>query len=113
MNPPPHPQPHETEAERRWFRKLAQSFLPDVRVVEGGVESEDAFRLRRTQELELEKLSRLPLRHILRRELETKALVVRWIASEHAPQRTTRRDLIKPRANELTTDALALVLWRD
>jgi hypothetical protein len=77
------------------------------------VESEAAFSLRRTQELELEELSRLFLGHILRRQLETKALVVRWIAGENAPQRTPRRDLIKPRANELTADALVLAFWRD
>ena len=45
------------------------------------MESEDAFRLRRTQELELEELSRLSLRHIVRCQIETKALVVRWIAA--------------------------------
>jgi len=92
----------------------AQCFVGDFRgLVEGGVESEADFSPRRAQELELEERSRPFPWHILRRQLETEALVVRWIASEHAPQRTTRRDLIKPRANELAAEALALATWRD
>ena len=88
-------------------------FLASIRLVEGRVKSETAFSLCRFLQLELKKLARLLLRNIIWRQLEPASFGVRRIAREHTPQRTLCRDLIKPRSNELTADALALARWRD
>jgi len=77
------------------------------------MEGKAAFSLCRAQKPELEVEWGLLLWHIFRHQLEAKALVVRWIASEHAAKRTTCRNFIKSRANELTADAPTLALRQD
>ena len=58
------------------------------------MEGKAAFSLCRAQKPELEVEWGLLLWHIFRHQLEAKALVVRWIASEHAAKRTTCRNFI-------------------
>ena len=77
------------------------------------MKGKSAFGLYPPQKLELKVQWGLLLRHVFWRQLEAKALVVRWIASEYAAKRTTRRNFIKPRANELSADAPALALRQD